>query len=239
MSSEKEDHMHLDFHPAEEFRGTQLLRQANNLAYAYETSHKAVDADGAPNAYHPDDTGLDFLANAGYPNTSWWKDVLVPDPDHASRAFKQPNGPFAGFFVSMTALRKPWGDQFDPATYVDATRFSYVVLPTGFAALPHVAKPGDVGFATHLPSGKTTAFIVGDSGGGNDAKLGEGSIALFAALGGQNPNPRNGSGVPAGKIQYIVFPNSRRAGAGRWPRTNQDIHQQAIDLIANTPGISN
>ena len=26
-----------------------------------------IDADGAPNAYHPDNTGLDDLANAGTP----------------------------------------------------------------------------------------------------------------------------------------------------------------------------
>jgi hypothetical protein len=103
--------------------------------------------------------------------------------------------------------------------------------------LPHVAKPGDVGFATHLASGMTTTFIVGDSGGGSGAKLGEGSTALFVSLGGQNPNPRNGSGVPTGKVQYIIFLGSRKPGAGLWPRTNQDIHDQAMDLISNTPGI--
>jgi hypothetical protein len=227
----------IDFAPAEDFRGTRVLRQADNLAYAYETAHKAVDADGAPNAYHPSDTGLDFLANAGYPSATWWPEVLVPDPNQPSKAFKQPSGPFAGFFVSMTSLRKQGGNKFDPATYVDATKFPYVVLPTGFTELPHVARPGDVGFATHLPSGLTTAFIVGDSGGGSNAKLGEGSIALFAALGGQNPNPRNGSGVPTGKIQYIIFPNSRKPGVQRWPRTQQDIREQAMELIANTPGI--
>lgn len=229
--------MNIDFTPAENFRGTRVLRQANNLAYAYETAHKAVDADGAPNAYHPNNTGLDFLANAGYPTQSWWPLVLVPDPQDPSRAFRQPSGQFAGFFVSMTALRKQGGNKFDPATYVDATTFPYVVLPTGFTDLPDVAKPGDVGFATHLPSGKTTAFIVGDSGGGSDAKLGEGSIALFSALGGQNPNPRDGSGVPAGKIQYIIFPKSRKPGAARWPRTKQNINQQVVELISSTPGI--
>lgn len=229
--------MDINFSPAETFRGTRIFRQADNLAYAYETSHKAIDADGAPNAYNPDDTGLDALANAGYPHTNWWKDVLVPDPAHPSRAFIQPSGQFEGYFVSMTSLRNPNGDQFDPSTYVDATRFPYVVIPTGFSSLPHVAKPGDVGFATHLASGMTTTFIVGDSGGGSAAKLGEGSIALFVALGGQNPNPRNGSGVPSGKIQYIIFPGSRKAGAGIWPRSNQDIHDQAMELISNTPGI--
>jgi hypothetical protein len=227
----------INFAAAEKFRGTQIFRQANNLAYAYETTFKAVDADGAPNAYNPDDTGLDALANAGYPHTNWWKDVLVPDPDHPSRAYVQTDGQFAGYFVAMSSLREPQGDAIDPATYVDATLFPYVVLPTGFTNLPHVARVGDVGFATHLNTGITTTFIVADSGGGSNAKLGEGSIALFVALGGQSPNPRTGAGVPVGKIQYIIFPGSRKPGAGLWPRTNQDIHDQAMDLISKTPGI--
>jgi Fungal chitosanase of glycosyl hydrolase group 75 len=229
--------MRIDFKPAETFRGTQIFRQVNNLAYAYETSIKAVDADGAPNAYHPDDTGLDALANAGYPHTNWWKDVLVPDPANPSRAFEQPSGDFEGFFVAMTSLRGPGGNQQDPATYVDATRFPYVVIPSGFEKIPNAAKPGDVGFATHLGSGMTTTFIVADTGGGSAAKLGECSIALWVSLGGQNPNPRNGSGVPSGRIQYILFPGSRKPGPGIWPRTNQDIHDQAMELVSNTPGI--
>jgi Fungal chitosanase of glycosyl hydrolase group 75 len=230
--------MKLDFAPAESFRGTRILRQANNLAYAYEINHTAVDADGAPNAYHPDDIGLDALANAGYPHTNWWQDVLVPDPNHPTRAYVQPSGEYEGYFVAMTSLRAPNGARSDPSTYVDATRFPYVVIPTGFEKLAHVAKAGDVGFATHIPTGVTSTFIVGDSGGGSAARLGEGSIALFVALGGQTPNPRTGAGVPKGKVQYIIFPNSRKAGDALWPRTNRDIHDQAVDLISNTPGIA-
>lgn len=229
--------MKIDFEPAETFRGTQLFRQASNLAYAYETSFKSIDADGAPNAYHPDDIGLDALANAGYPHTNWWKSVLVPDPAHPSRAYMQPSGPFEGYFVAMTSLRNPNGEKLKPATYVDSTKFPYVVNPTGFSSLPHVAQPGDVGLATHLGNGMSTTFIVGDSGGGSDAKLGEGSIALWVALGGQEPNPRNGAGLPGGKVQYIVFPGSRKAGPAIWPRTVQDIHDQVTELISSTPGI--
>lgn len=229
--------MRLDFRPAEVFRGARILRQASDLAYAYETDHKAVDADGAPNCYHPQDLGLDALANSGFPNHSWWKDVLVVDPHDHTRPFVQPSGEFKGFFVAMTALRHPGGVATDPATYVDARKVPYVVIPSGFA-LPHTARQGDVGFATHLASGKTTAFIVGDAGGGNDAKLGEGSIGLFAALGGTNPNPRNGAGVPAGTVQYILFAGSRQAGAAIWPRTQADIEAQVAHLLATTPGIS-
>src|SRR3954454_10839636 len=47
----------LDFKTKEDFRGTHILRQSENLAYAFVTDHAAADADGAPNAYHPDDVG--------------------------------------------------------------------------------------------------------------------------------------------------------------------------------------
>jgi len=240
--------LQLDFEEAEDFRGTRMLRQAGNLAYAYETSHAAADADGAPNAYHPDDlgkhcrhdahVGLDCLGNAGYPNSDWWRDVLVPDPADHSTAYVQQDGATAGFFVAATALRRPGSRKTDPTTYVDATSVPYVVNPSGISALPHIGRPGDVGFATHLASGRATAFIIGDAGGGGDARLGEGSIALFAALGFPGANPRTGAGLPKDKIQYIVFPNSRRAGAAIWPRSNADIEAQVSDLLRDTPGIN-
>ncbi len=238
--------MELEFTPAETFRGTRILRQANNLAYAYETTHAAADADGAPNAYHPDDigkrprdphVGLDALANAGYPNTDWWDSVLVPDRADPSVAYRQPSGPTRGFFVAMTSLRRPGGDRYDPATYVDSTKVPYVVIPTGFSRLPHVAGQGDLGLATDLGSGRAVAFIVADAGGGTDAKLGEASIALYAAVGYSDVNPRTGRGLPRGSLQYILFPRSRKAGAGIWPRTNADIAEQVAQLIRDTPGI--
>ena len=240
--------MQLDFEEAEDFRGTRILRQAANLAYAYETVHAAADADGAPNAYHPDDlgkscrrdphVGLDCLGNAGYPHSDWWPDVLVPDPDDGSKAYVQSDGPTQGFFVAATALRRPGGSKLDPSTFVDATSVPYVVNPSGIGALPHMGRPGDVGFATHITSGMTAAFIIGDAGGGDDARLGEGSIALFAALGFPDANPRTGAGLPHDAVQYIVFPGSRRPGAAIWPRTDADIQSQVAELLRDTPGIT-
>jgi hypothetical protein len=54
---------------------------------------------------------------------------------------------------------------------------SYVVLPSGFEKLRNVARQRDVGIATHFASGKVTAIMVGDSGGGGNAKVGEASVA--------------------------------------------------------------
>lgn len=241
--------MKLEFVEAEDFRGTRILRQATDLAYAYayETLHAAADADGAPNAYHPADrgkhclkdahVGLDCLGNAGFPDSDWWRDVLIPDPQDNAQAFVQPNGPTKGFFVAATSLRSPAGSRYEPSTYVDAISVPYTVNPTGIERLPHIGRPGDVGFATVLATGVTTSFIIGDSGGGGNARLGEGSIALFAALGFPTANPRTGAGLPHTLIQYIVFPGSRRQGAAIWPRSNADIAAQVSELLLNTPGI--
>src|SRR5215218_2949592 len=61
------------------YRGTQLFRFPNSTAYFYLVNRMSVDADGAPNAYHPRDTGLDALANAGFPHGAW-RSILVVDP---------------------------------------------------------------------------------------------------------------------------------------------------------------
>jgi hypothetical protein len=45
------------------------LANSGQTAFFYQ-SKMSIDADGAPNAYHPDNIGLDDLKNAGYPNTS-------------------------------------------------------------------------------------------------------------------------------------------------------------------------
>lgn len=237
----------LDFVPGEIFRGTTVYHQRDGLAYAYTTTHAAVDADGAPNAYHPDDVGkkcgkephvgLECPAHAGYPNTTWWNKVLVPDPHTPTKAYVQKGGQYDGFFVCMTSLRQSGGDKYSPATYVDAREIPYVVIPTGFDDLPFCAKQGDVGFACHKENGKSTAFIVADYGGGKDAKLGEASIALFEALGGKDVNPQNGAGVAKGTYQYVIFRNSSPEPSHRWPRTNRSIEDQVRNLISQTPGV--
>ena len=93
------------FVPWRTYGGTALLSHPTVPAYVFASRQMAVDADGAPNAYHPDDIGLDLLANAGYPNSSWWGSVLVADPSDPRRAYTQPSGEFAGYFVSKTSLQ--------------------------------------------------------------------------------------------------------------------------------------
>ena len=48
-----------------DYRGAKIRKIPASQAYFYTITRMAIDADGAPNAYHPLDKGIDALANAG------------------------------------------------------------------------------------------------------------------------------------------------------------------------------
>jgi hypothetical protein len=223
--------------PAEdwiEYKGTRLKHLPGSTAYFYLATHMAVDADGAPNAYHPDNTGLDFLANAGFPNGGW-KGVLVVDPVDSNRPFIQTSGPFAGFFLAKTTLEDPGRATTDPARYVDATTFPYLVFPSSFHRLTGTGTLGDLGIAFNVASGEGVPFLVADIGPA-DARLGEVSIRMAESLGGQNVSPRTGAGVPRGTFMYVIFPRSRRRPA--WPVSMESMTAALAELVQSVGGES-
>lgn len=102
----------------------------------------AIDADGAPNAYHPQDNGIDALANAGYPH-GHWQSILVVDPENSDKPFLQTSGEFRGFFLSQTTLQATQLLTTDPKRYVDSTSIPYVVFPGAFYAKKGTGAVGD------------------------------------------------------------------------------------------------
>ncbi len=194
-----------DFKSWQTYKNTELFIQNNAQTYFFSTSHMAVDADGAPNAYHPDNIGLDWLGNAGYPDKSWWKDILVVDPDDLNKGYIQETGEFAGYFVSKTSLIDGAKAVTDTSRYVDSRHIPFFIFPRTFYKLKGTGLIGDLGVAINLSTKAQTAFVVADIGP-SQAALGEVSISLAERLGGTNVNPKNGSGVPSGEILYIVFP---------------------------------
>lgn len=217
-----------------DYEGDHLFTHPTRAAYIFVTSHKAADADGAPNAYHPEDIGLDYLANAGYPNTNWWKDVLVADPANPKKAYRQTDGLFEGYFVSKTSLQDLSKRETDPSRYVDATNVPFFVLPGSFYKLKGTGRLGDLGYAFNLATGDSSPFVVADIGP-RKAKLGEISVALAEGIGGRDVNPRNGSGLPPGKVLYILFPNSSRSNT--WPLTIGKIKQASEAVLEAVGGM--
>jgi hypothetical protein len=84
-----------------------------------------IDADGAPNAYNPDDTGLDELANAG--TAARWNGIIT-DRDGNPLVQKE-SDPFPGYYISCTSLSDTRKRFTDPTAYVDASKIPYVALP--------------------------------------------------------------------------------------------------------------
>ena len=210
----------------------QMLKHIDGSAYCFQSNHMRVDADGAPRAYHPRNTGLDHLANAGYPNGNW-QDILVKDPANPSRPYVQTSGEGEGHFLSMTALFDPSRGATDPRRYVDASRVPYLVFPFDYFQAGGTGRLGDLGLAIHLGSGKSTPFVVADIGPRN-ADMGEVSMALASALSGKSVNPRNGAGSPVGTVLYIVFPYS--SDKFPWPRSAVNLSAAVETLLQNTRG---
>jgi Fungal chitosanase of glycosyl hydrolase group 75 len=203
-------------HDGEPERDIPIGRLPGNPAFFYE-SGMTIDADGAPNAYHPDNSGLDDLANAGTPG-SW--EGLAKDAD-GEPFIQGPNDPFPGYYVSATALSDRSKPVNDPTRYVDASRIPFVVLPGGMTRQLG-SRPGDFAVVFNLRNGKSSYAIFGDVGPYD--RIGEGSVALAENLGIRS-DARNG-GTRRG-IVYLVFPGS---GNGR-PRTIEEINAEGQKLV--------
>lgn len=227
------------------YQGSQLLQGKPKGAYIFATTKVKVDADGAPNAYHPDDVGLhctngtgfkglDCPQNGGYPKSSWWRSAIVPDPKNNDKGYIQPDGIYKGYFVSQTSLQDKSKSNLDITKYVNSTAIPYLVFPGKFNSRSGTGSVGDLGYALNLENGKGSAFIVAEIGPSN-AHLGEMSIFLGDALGGNSPNPRTGAGVPTGKVVYVVFPYSK--GDPSWPVPLAEINSKVTPLLNAVGGV--
>ncbi len=183
-------------------------------------SGMAIDADGAPNAYNPDDTGLDELANAGVP--ARWNGIITDR--HGDPLIQQENDPFPGYYISCTSLSDESKKFTDPTAYVNASEIPYVVLPQDVADRGG-ARLGDFAVVMNLRNGKSSFAIYADIG-----TLGEGSVALADALG-VSSDARHG-GQRDG-ILYLLFADSGNLR----PRTIGEIQSEGEKLLNRWGGM--
>ena len=220
-----------------EFKGDTMYRHNLSDTYYYITTDLRIDTDGAPNAFAPQDSGLDLNETVGYPQTLFWQNFLEPDPQNPQEPYLQRFGAFAGHFVSKTALFDPRLDPIDPERYVDATRIPYIVFPSSYEPIDGTGRLGDYGIAINLESGKTSPFIVGDRAP-EYATLGEISLRLAEELAGRSVDPRTGEGAPSGEIMYVVFRFSSDDDiATRWRRSLHQIVQEVKKNLALIGGL--
>lgn len=185
-------------------------------------SKMAINADGCPRTYHPDNkSGLDYLANAGKPG-NWWGIAC----DVSGKPYIQTESdPAPGFYVSTTALFDKKKKKNDPHRYVNSLTVPYVVVPPELVSFG--IKMGDLCLVSYKD--KTMAALVADVG--PRGKIGEGSMALANALGIKS-SPKNG-GVKSG-VSFNVFLKTSKG----WPRTMEELASEVADLSAKKLGRS-
>lgn len=174
--------------------GRDVLRDGDRVSWS---SGMAIDADGSPRAYHPDDkSGLDSLAAAGGPGR-WWG--VVTDAN-GQPVVQGPGQPAPGYFVSTTSFTVAGRDKTDPGRYLDSERVAYIAIPPELTERLGV-RVGDLAQVSY--QGRQAWAVVGDVG--PRGKIGEGSIALAVALG--IPSSARSGGVGSG-VNYAVWVGS-------------------------------
>jgi hypothetical protein len=201
-------------------RETPIWQVPGSQAFFF-LSGMTIDADGAPNAYHPDNIGLDDLINAGTPDH--WDGIMTNG--EGQPIVQGPNDPYPGYYVSCTSLSDRTKSASDPTRYVDATKIPYVVLP-GWVANQGGARLGDFAYVVNLANGKSSYAIFADVG-----TMGEGSVALANNLGIWSDARQGGR---RGGILYLVFPGS----GNRQPRTVEEIQGQTEKLVNEWGGMA-
>lgn len=169
------------------------------------TTGFAIDADGSPRAYGPNDSGLDFTANGGPADDPYGYElnhvtgkpfvqgVDAPAYSEATR----------GMYVSATTYERKEFPANDCRRYLDSEVVMFGVVPSSFRR--HVA--GIVLGCKMLVryNGAQVEAVAGDIG----PRFGEGSIALAKALG-IPANPRHG-GVGHG-VEWRTYPGIAAPG---------------------------
>ena len=91
--------------------GVAIFRIRGESPFFFKTRMR-IDADGAPNAYHPEDKGLDFLKHAGKPGD--WQGLVTNS--RGQLVIQGPYDPCPGYYISQTSLFDKTKKKTDPAS---------------------------------------------------------------------------------------------------------------------------
>ncbi len=183
----------------------------NSSGYIIYKAKMSIDADGSPQAYGPNNSGLDWTANAGSTGNWWGVATDVSGNPYIQTA----SDPFPGMYVSTTSLVNSAFSVSNPLRYVDSGTIPYFVLPSSITSSNGITI-GAIGFVYNTTNGKGCYAVFAD--GGPAGKLGEGSMFLATQLG-INSSPKTG-GTSSKIIDYIIFPGTG-FGQGTIPTITQ------------------
>jgi hypothetical protein len=169
-----------------------------------------IDADGHPNAYAPNNAGLDNTSSGGGPGR--WYAIATRErncPENGTPFVHMIGNPPRPYYVSKTTLTNPTvtgpNKCRTQANYVHSGEIPYVALSPLIATIDHRASTGRLAavFDTR-PASRRLAFAV-HADQAPKSGFGEGSIALAEKLG-LPSNPRAG-GIGQRALLYVVFPD--------------------------------
>lgn len=208
--------------------GHTIWRLNGDKPFFFKTG-MTIDADGAPHAYNPSNTGLDDLQNARDQNGHFVGIAL----QNGHPVVQKAGDPAPGYYVSTTSLEDKTKPSTSPLHYVDSEKTPYIVLPNKVLTST-TGSLGDFAAVYNSRNDKLCFAIVGDIGPSNH--IGEASIATAKALGVPS-SPRTG-GTDSG-IFYVVFPGSRAALGAAWTHgeTQATIDAQASSRFEIWGGI--
>ncbi len=214
-------------------RGNHVWRDEGGAGPIIYVSGMAVDGDGSPHCYHPDNKGLDALGNA-HEGDRWFGVVTKNNVPVVQGA----GDPAPGYYVSPTSLNDPnIKDASNPRRYVDSETIPYIAFPGRLFAesggdvsrLGLGVNLGDYVVVYDIKSGMAVGAFFADVGPAY--KLGEASIAVAKAL--NIPwSPRNGGVDSPTRIAYVVFPKSfTQFQADPYPQSAELIKTRARQLF--------
>lgn len=202
-------------------RNPQLLHLLGGIVF-YEGG-LAIDADGSPRAYGPNNTGLDWTANAGHPGN--WYGVITDA--NGNPVVQGSNDPYPGMYISTTALQDHTKQNTDPMRYVDSEKVNYISVASDLMKLYGI-RMGDVAAVYYRNTNTLCSAVCADVG--PRGKYGEGSMGLAGQLG-MNNNPKHGGCND--NVVTIIFINSHSS----WPLDDSIILELVQSLLQQAGGI--
>lgn len=163
-----------------------------------------IDADGAPNCYGPNNSGIDYTANGGDDTggDDWWGGPV----DANGKPIKQKvYDPFPGMYVCATSHCDPRYTEDSQYRYINSEWIPFMVMPGSHSC---GAKPGDVCLCYNTQTGDNCYGIYADVG--PSGKIGEASMRMAQALK-ISSDPKKG-GTESKIIGYLLFKGS----LGKW-----------------------
>jgi hypothetical protein len=164
-------------------------------------------SDGSPRCYGPSGCSpepLDYLGNAGSPETGWWGCVCNSSGNPITQQKGHPDKwPYPSLYVSCTAYGHSDYPEEDCRHWVDAEKVAFSVIPSSVRMAVEPKFLGCKAIITDKKNGKTFELVCCEIG--PSTHLGEASMKTCAHFG-LNPDPKAGGSSDKKRWNYKFYP---------------------------------